>query len=152
MTEPGSPISLYRQERRAQEIPGLRREDLGTVVRYTPTSPLAEGLVCFTRVAETDLHAEIERHIAHFRAANVGFEWKVYDSDEPASLRDRLRSAGFEEGEPESLMVYETRTYARCARARGRVGGRGGRTDEPAHTRIEGFSRNRSNLPDEVAP
>lgn len=89
----------------------MRREDLRTVVRYTPTSPDAEGLVCFMRVAETDLYAEIERHIAHFRAANVAFEWKVYDSDEPASLRDRLRSAGFEEGEPESLMVYETRKF-----------------------------------------
>lgn len=38
---------------------------------------------------------------------NVGFEWKAYGSDEPESLKERLLEAGFEEGEPESLMVYE---------------------------------------------
>ncbi|MFO7278754.1 MAG: hypothetical protein LOD94_11560 [Gammaproteobacteria bacterium] len=30
---------------------------------------------------------------------------------EATSLRERLRSVGFEEGEPESLMVYETRKF-----------------------------------------
>lgn len=117
MTEAASLIRLYRQERRALEIPGFRREDLGTVVRYTPTGPDAEGLVCFTSVPETDLHTEVERHIAHFRAANVAFEWKVYSSDEPASLRERLRGVGFEEGEPESLMVYETRKFTPASTA-----------------------------------
>ena len=76
MTEAASLIRLYRQERRALEISGFRREDLGTVVRYTPTSPNAEGLVCFTHVSETGLHEEIERHISHFRAANAAFDFE----------------------------------------------------------------------------
>lgn len=100
-------IETYRRERRALEIPNFRREDLGTVVRYTPTNPTAEGIVCFTSVAASDLAQEIERHIAHFRSLEAGFEWKVYDSDDPASLRMRLLQAGFEEGEAETLMVRD---------------------------------------------
>jgi GNAT superfamily N-acetyltransferase len=107
--ERASVMQLYRRERRALQIPHYRREDLGTVVRYTPVERDADGVVCFTRVPESELREEIERHIAHFGAAGIGFEWKVYGSDEPASLRARLREAGFEEGEPESLMVYDLR-------------------------------------------
>jgi N-acetylglutamate synthase-like GNAT family acetyltransferase len=119
MIERRSLIELYRRERRALAIPDYGREDLGTVVRYTPAAPDAAGIVCFTRVPEGDLGEEIERHIAHFRAAGIGFEWKVYDSDEPASLRARLLDAGFEEGEPETLMIYDLRKLEPAARAAG---------------------------------
>ncbi len=42
---------------------------------------------------------------------NIGFEWKVYDSDEPESLRAALLDAGFAEGEPELLMAYEVANF-----------------------------------------
>ncbi|MDQ2076254.1 GNAT family N-acetyltransferase [Marinimicrobium sp. ABcell2] len=98
----------YRTERRLMEMSDFLREDLGTVVRYSPLSQNVEGLVCFANIPHQLLDEEIQRHIAHFDGMNIGFEWKVYDSDEPACLRDKLIEAGFQEGEAESLMVYDT--------------------------------------------
>lgn len=97
-------IEAYRQERRALEIPNYVREDLGSVVRYSPNSSDSQGIVCFTRIPEADLADEIRRQIAWFESRNLAFEWKVYDSDEPRRLKSDLLEAGFEEGEPEALL------------------------------------------------
>jgi len=109
-------VGDYRRERRLLEIPDFRREDFGAVVRYSPIRQDAEGIVCFTSLSADELGNEIRRHIAHFEAMNIGFEWKVYDSDEPKCLRDKLVDVGFEQGEPESLMVYEVAKFRRTAR------------------------------------
>jgi N-acetylglutamate synthase-like GNAT family acetyltransferase len=93
------------------EIPGFRREDLGTVVRYSPMHRDVHGLVCFTRVSADELGSEIRRHMTHFKAMNIGFEWKVYDSDTPESLRRKLIDVGFEQGEVESIMVYDVARF-----------------------------------------
>jgi len=106
-----SVVGEYRRERRLLEIPDFRREDFGTLVRYSPIRREAEGIVCFTNLSADELPSEIRRHIAHFEAMNIPFEWKVYDSDEPECLRDKLVDAGFKQGEPESLMVYEVAKF-----------------------------------------
>ena len=100
-------IRAYRRDRRNLEVPNFIREDLGSVVRYSPVRGDAEGFICFTNISAAELDLEIERHAAHFRRMGVGFEWKVYGSDEPEDLGARLAEAGFEQGEPESLMVYD---------------------------------------------
>ena len=104
-------LEQYRCERRLLEIPDFRREDFGTVVRYSPIRQDAEGIVCFTKLPADELGNEIQRHIAHFDSIDIGFEWKVYGSDEPKSLRDKLVDAGFEQGEPELLMIYEVARF-----------------------------------------
>ena len=100
-------LKSYRHERRALEIPNFRREDLGTVVRYSPNCPDADGIICFADLPVEQLDAEIQRQIAYFSTIGIGFEWKVYGSDEPKCLRDKLVGAGFKQGDPEILMVYE---------------------------------------------
>lgn len=95
----------YRRERRRIEIPGFRREDLGSVVRYSPIHAQAEGIVCFTTLAASDLAGQIGRHIRHFESLRIGFEWKVYGADTPDCLKDQLLDAGFAEGEVEAVMV-----------------------------------------------
>jgi GNAT superfamily N-acetyltransferase len=110
-------VEEYRRERRLLEIPGFHREDFGTVVRYSPTRQDAEGIVCFTNLSADELGNEIRSHIAHFEAMNIPFEWKVYDSDEPACLRDKLVDVGFQQGEPESLMVYEVAKFLPTAKS-----------------------------------
>jgi GNAT superfamily N-acetyltransferase len=97
----------YRRERRSSEIPNFLREDLGTIVRYSPQRQDAEGLVCFANLSADCLAAEIRRQTEYFAVREIGFEWKVYGSDEPACLTDMLVDAGFERGEAETLMVYE---------------------------------------------
>jgi GNAT superfamily N-acetyltransferase len=109
--EAGSISEHYRRDRRGRELPGFRREDLGSLVRYTPVSSSADGIVCFTDVAADQLAVEIARQVDYFQAAGVGFEWKVYGSDRPADLQTQLGAAGFEAGEPELLMAFEVARY-----------------------------------------
>lgn len=97
--------AAYARDRRDLEIPNYRREDLGSVVRYTPLDSRADGIVCFTRFSERELDSEIARHVEYFDQHGTGFEWKVYDFDSPPRLKERLLVQGFEAGEPESVMV-----------------------------------------------
>lgn len=97
--------AAYIRDRRELEIPNYTREDLGSVVRYTPLDSRAEGLVCFACLRERDLESEISRHVEYFEQRGVGFEWKVYDFDVPPCLKERLLEHAFEAGEPESVMV-----------------------------------------------
>jgi N-acetylglutamate synthase-like GNAT family acetyltransferase len=109
-------IGEYRQDRRQQELPNFVREDLGSVVRYSPTRSDADGIVCFTDIADGELHEQIRRHVAHFEQLGVGFEWKVYGSDQPADLAARLVDAGFEQGDPEALMMFEVSRFRASGR------------------------------------
>lgn len=63
--------------------------------------------VCAYALDESNVDAEIAVQCAHFRALGRSFEWKVFSFDEPADLRERLRRAGFEVGDPEALVVYD---------------------------------------------
>src|SRR5690606_8292825 len=65
---------------------------------------------------------EIERQVAHFQAHGCDFEWKVYGADSPPGLREALRRAGFEEDEPEALMVLDVDAFVLPARAQGGIG------------------------------
>ncbi|TVR87810.1 MAG: GNAT family N-acetyltransferase [Trueperaceae bacterium] len=49
----------------------------------------------------------IQAEIAHFRGLGGSFEWKHYDHDEPADLRERLVSAGFELEDEERLLALD---------------------------------------------
>lgn len=93
------------------EIPGLLREDLGTVVRYTPKSPDANGLLCFTNLSEHDMQEQVPRQISYFSERNLGFEWKLYDFDRPHDLKSALLEFGFEEDDPEALMIYDVSRF-----------------------------------------
>ena len=50
------------------------------------------------------------REAAFFRGKEV--EWKVYSHDRPPGLEAALRLAGFEPGEPETLVVFDMETAA----------------------------------------
>ena len=54
--------------------------------------------------------AAIAETIDRYAALGLDFEWKWYAHDRPADLPDRLRAAGFEPDEPETLMVAEVAT------------------------------------------
>ena len=52
-----------------------------------------------------ELDALIARQVAFFRERNEPFEWKAYSHDEPADLADRLRRAGLEPDEVETVVA-----------------------------------------------
>lgn len=106
MPTPRLLFAAYAGDRRRQALELLHREDLGHLVRYSPKTGGVEGLVVFARLDPSTAQQQIAEQIAHFAALGADFEWKLYDFDEPADLRERLLGQGFLPGEPEVLMLY----------------------------------------------
>jgi GNAT superfamily N-acetyltransferase len=100
-------LALYdREERMEVEFPGVRREVLPEVVRFV--APSAHGnFVLYSRVDEGNVERVIQEQVEYFRSLGLPFEWKVYDYDRPADLRERLLAHGFETEEPEAIMVLD---------------------------------------------
>lgn len=56
-------------------------------------------------LAGAELDALIRRQRDYFAALNEEVEWKLHGHDEPADLGDRLRAAGFEPEERETVVI-----------------------------------------------
>jgi len=102
-------IAKYIENRRGMEFADFKREDLGPLVRYTPTDSSSGlgGLVCWTQLESANLEETITEQVAYFEGRCGRFEWKVYDFDRPADLRQRLLDHGFEQGTEEALMILD---------------------------------------------
>lgn len=100
--------NAYRMDRRKLQVWNYQREDLECLVRYSSITRVRDGLVQFTDISPDHMENVILEQIEYFQTIGTGFEWKVYGSDQPPELKDRLLKLGFEEGDPESLMVCET--------------------------------------------
>jgi len=95
--------------RRQTEDPSYRFEWDGPVYRMVgPKTDVPNSAVLLTRLDAETAPAAIERQLEYFRALGQGFEWKLYDYDEPADLAERLAAAGFVAQESETLVVRDT--------------------------------------------
>src|SRR5215210_1942829 len=65
--------------------------------------------VIYSDLAGRDADAVIAAQVARIPGT---WEWKHYSYDEPPDLPDRLRAAGFEAEETETLMIADLRTLA----------------------------------------
>jgi GNAT superfamily N-acetyltransferase len=81
--------------------PDGRVEDDGKVVRLVG----AWNSVVWSDLDRTDADAVIAEQVRRF--AGRAWEWKYYDYDEPADLRERLVAAGFTAGEEEALLIAD---------------------------------------------
>lgn len=98
-------IRLFNKEQRIEiEFPGVRRETAGSVIRLVSLNG-EEGLVSFSELDEETVEAAIRVQTDYFRQLGQRFEWKVYDYDKPADLKERLTAHGFDVGEAEALLV-----------------------------------------------
>ncbi|WP_411111983.1 GNAT family N-acetyltransferase [Streptomyces sp. c-19] len=86
--------------------PDCRVERVGDVVRQTGPEHAWNG-VLWSGLDAAGAAEAIAAQIAHYRAAGVPFEWKLYAHDTPADLGDRLLVAGFTAEDPETLMAAE---------------------------------------------
>jgi GNAT superfamily N-acetyltransferase len=104
-------LDLYDTEVRgslAAPAPGYRAERDGPIVRLVgPSSDPNDNAVVFAQLTEADADREIARQIGFFGALGHGFEWKHFSHDQPASLPDKLRAAGFEAQESETLVALD---------------------------------------------
>ncbi|WP_282693820.1 GNAT family N-acetyltransferase [Streptomyces sp. CC208A] len=102
-------LDLYDRQLRREarpDGPGCRVERAGDVVRQTGPGHAWNG-VLWSGLDEHTADAAIAAQLAHYRAAGVPFEWKLYGHDGPADLGARLLAAGFAPEEPETLLAAE---------------------------------------------
>ena len=85
-------IALYNQDQRKDvEYPGMRREVTPSVVRHVDVSGTGEGSVIYSQLSEADAEGVIREQITYFENLGQGFEWKLYDYDQPPDLKEPPR-------------------------------------------------------------
>jgi GNAT superfamily N-acetyltransferase len=89
-----------------QEAGGVVEHD-GDVLRWVAPGTQVSCIVWSQLTADT-ADAAIAAQRAYFTARGTPAEWKYYDYDSPANLRQRLLAAGFEAGAKELMLVAET--------------------------------------------
>jgi GNAT superfamily N-acetyltransferase len=112
------------QLRRSTEVPapGWTVEVLdepAPMIRMTapPGAQWGDGVV-WSDLDETTADAAIAAAVEYFRGLGREFEWKHHGYDEPTDLPERLRAAGFEPDDEETLVageVAEVRTRLAAA-------------------------------------
>jgi GNAT superfamily N-acetyltransferase len=85
----------------------MRREVAGDVVRLVHTEADGEGSMIYSRLDESRVEAAIGEQVAYFEGIGQKFEWKVFDYDTPADLKERLAAHGFEVEDPDAIMVLD---------------------------------------------
>ena len=100
-------LTIFERDQRIDvQIPGVIRETTGRVIRHRSPHE-RHGFIAYSALDETCADAEIDAQVAFFAALGVPFEWKVYDHDRPADLRQRLAARGFVIEDPEALLVLD---------------------------------------------
>lgn len=85
---------------------GYLRQETEYVVRYV--SELGEkGYILWSNLRANNASRVIRDEVSYFRRLNQAFEWKVYDCDEPDSLKDLLAHEGLTPDDPEAVMVVQ---------------------------------------------
>ena len=95
-------------DRRFIGAPGFRLESEPKIARFIAEDAGGPAWVAWSGFDEAEIDAAIEREKAYFAALGRGFEWKVYDHDQPADLRQRLLAHGAQVEEAEAFMVLDT--------------------------------------------
>ena len=108
--DPGALRAAYDAQLRAREEPtlpaGVTVQRDGPLLRYLGLD--SGGFVTYRDldgIAGPELDDLIARQRDLFAARGEKLEWKLHGHDEPADLPDRLRAAGFEPDETESVVV-----------------------------------------------
>lgn len=107
--DPRQILQLYDHEMRRDPPPGqaqIFRHPGLTYVAEPPPSPF-RGWVIYTRLDESTVNAAIQSVIEFYRPSGGEFEWKTYDHDTPADLKQRLERAGFIPRETEGLLALD---------------------------------------------
>ena len=100
-------LAIFDREQRIEvQFPDEVRENTGRVIRSLSVIE-PSGFIGYSALDEDCVDAEIDAQVAYFADRGMPFEWKVYDHDRPADLRQRLAARGFVIEEPEALMVLD---------------------------------------------
>jgi len=103
-----NPFALFQQHRtefRGRPIPGFTVEVLPDLCRGTAENAGEEGWIGYAQLDPDMAGARIDEQVRYFARVGQAFEWKVYDFDTPASLKQLLEARGFGGGEPEAFLA-----------------------------------------------
>jgi GNAT superfamily N-acetyltransferase len=106
--DPAALLAVYDAQLREERGPlpaGWRMERDGPVRRVFMGRSGFAGYRSVAHLAPAELDALIARQRDIFAALGQGVEWKWHSYDLPADLPDRLRAAGFEPQEQETVVV-----------------------------------------------
>lgn len=100
-------LALYDREMRQEiEFHDTRREITPYIVRHVGLQE-EMNFVLYSTLTKDNANSAIQSELAYFKALGVEVEWKLYEHDQPADLKDRLAKSGFKIGEVEALMALE---------------------------------------------
>jgi len=90
--------------------PGYRLDWNGAVLTMTgpDAEPWSNGII-YSDLDTNTADAMIAAQVQYFKTLRRGFEWKLFDHDEPWDLAERLRRAGSRPEPAETLVVRDTR-------------------------------------------
>jgi len=101
-------IELYDLDQRINvKYPDMHREEILNIVRHVNLRESGGGTVLYSRLGNGNVDQTICAQIDYFESLGQDFEWKVFDYDSPADLKDRLVAYGFEIEEAEAIMVFD---------------------------------------------
>ena len=102
-------IELYDLDQRINvKYPDTRREEIPNIVRHVGSRRKSgSGTILYSRLDNGNVERTICAQIDYFESISQDFEWKVFDYDSPADLKDRLAAYGFEIEEAEAIMVFD---------------------------------------------
>lgn len=103
-------LALFDREQRIDvEIPGMRKDTLPGVVRFTRPAP-GMNAVRYSHLDPATADETIQAQVDYFRPLGQPFEWIVYDHNTPPGLTDLLARHGFEiEEEGEPILILDLR-------------------------------------------
>ncbi len=100
-------LAIYDEEQRIKvEYPTARREVTPHLVRHIDTLG-QRSYVVYSHLDENNVDQVIREEIAYFDGLGHDFEWKLFEHDTPADLKERLAAQGFQVGEVEAILLLE---------------------------------------------
>ncbi len=100
---------LYdRQQRIEIDYTGVRREVTPRTVRQIDATN-GVGTVVYSQLDETTADETIRAEVDYFRALGIAenLEWKLFDYDQPADLKERLVAHGFVPEDPDAVLIFD---------------------------------------------
>ena len=100
---------LYDQQQRIEiEYPGERREVTPRVIRLIDEAN-QRGTLIYSWLDQTNADETIRAEVEYFQRLGLAdnFEWKLFDYDQPADLKDRLVAHGFVPEAPDAVLILD---------------------------------------------
>lgn len=115
--QPRDLFQQHRSEFRGRPCAGFTVEVFPDLCRGTALNAGEEGWVTSATLDPSTAGERIEEQIQYFERIGQAFEWKLFDFDTPASLKQLLEARGFGCDAPEAFLVLALDTWSDDRRA-----------------------------------